>query len=185
MTLACYEDHGADDRGKTYNGRHERDFDMAHPPRRANTTNQRIVFNSAALEVVLNLIRRAQPQSVLRHCFWFLRAICLNRNEVQLVLYESLDTILSTKVTISTETDMCDEEESWENSMGGAIYEVFNKCRETCLRVTANQVQKLLDFVGAGSEEETFRRAKLLNALRAVAKGTRLWPSSLLGAFGG
>ena len=143
-------------------------------PGPTNATNQQIIFNSGALLVILNVIRREQPQSVLRNCFWFLRAACINRNEVQLILYESLDTILSTKTLAEmSEEDKEDERnfESWENSMGGTIYEIFNNCRETCLRVTADQVKNMLHRVGAGDAEKTFRTAKLLNALRAVAKG--------------
>ena len=151
--------------------------DCWQDPGPTNATNQQIIYNSGMVLVVLNVIRRKQPQSVLRNCFWFLRAVCLSFNEVQLILYESLDTILATKsLTEMSGEDKEDEDsyESWENSMGGTIYEIFNNCRETCLRVTAGQVQTMLHRVGAGSKEKTFRTSKLLNALRAVAKGTCL-----------
>ena len=139
-----------------------------------NATNQQIIFNSGILPIVLNVVRRDnQPRSVLRNCFWFLRALCISFQQVQIILYESLDTILSTQATpeMSTE-DQADEDafESWENSMGGTVDEIFNNCRETCLRVTADQVEAMLHRVGEGDAEKTFRTAKLLNALRAVAK---------------
>ena len=143
-------------------------------PGPANATNQQIILNSGVLPIILNVIHREnQPRSVLRNCYWFLRAMCVSFPEVQISLYESLDAILSTTASpLMTPEDTEDEMkfESWENAMGGTINEIFNNCRETCLRVTADQVEKMLARIGEGDAEKTYRTAKLLDALRAVAK---------------
>lgn len=150
--------------------------DCWEDPGSSNLTNQEIVYNSGILPIVLNVIRRSgQPRSVLRNCFWFLRALCLGHKRVQTTLYESLDLILSTEAGTVTPQDRLDEEtyESWENSMGSCIFEVFNDCRETCLQVTAGQVEKMLVRIGDGDAVKTYSTSKLLDALRAVAKVIR------------
>ena len=119
-----------------------------------------------------------QPSSVLRNCFWLLRALCVDYNDVQVKLYESLDAILNTvsldqqKSASDLENDQRDavKHEAWENSMGWTISEIFNGCRETCLRIRPEQVEHMLHCVGRGDKYKTFKSAKLLHALSAVSK---------------
>ena len=133
-------------------------------------TNQNILFNAGILPIILDIIRvRDQPCSVLRTCFWFLRAICVGFPAVQVALYEAVDSLL---MTSTKQTDPKDEEltEAWENSMGWCVAEIFNACRETCLRIKPAQVEHMLKRVGGGSAEQTFKSSRLLEALCAVSK---------------
>eukprot|EP00729_Bicosta_minor_P030462 gene30462-30437_t len=113
-----------------------------------------------------------QFSSVLRNCFWLLRALCLSYPEVQVKLYEFLDAILNTDSPTMKPGDSEDalHFEAWENSLGWTCSEIFNGCRETCLRIKPAQVQTMLNCVGRGSAKQTFKSAKLLKALAAVSK---------------
>ena len=133
-------------------------------------TNQNILYNAGILPIILDIIRvRNQPCSVLRTCFWFLRALCVGFPEVQVALYEAVDSLL---MTSTKQTDPEDEAltEAWENSMGWCVAEIFNGCRETCLRIKPAQVEHMLKRVGGGSAEQTFKSSRLLEALCAVSK---------------
>jgi hypothetical protein len=135
-----------------------------------NEVNQKILLNSGVVSVILDTVKIPnQPPSVLRNCFWLLRGLCVGYPDIQILLYEAVDTILTTTTTME---DHADEEayEAWANSLGWVVSEIFNACRETCLRVTADQVEAMLKRVGAGSAEKTFRSARLLEACEAVSK---------------
>jgi hypothetical protein len=146
-----------------------------------NNVNQNIMLNSGIIPVLLDTVRtKNQPPSVLRNCFWLLRGLCVGFEPVQILLYEALDVILNTTTVIpdegGTDTEIAaaqaDETatEAWQNSLGWVVSEIFNACRETCLRVTPDQVEHMLTRIGAGSAEKTYRSARLLEALGAVSK---------------
>lgn len=102
-----------------------------------NRTNQEIIFNTTIVPFIIGVIhRKGQPCSVLRHSFWFLKAICLGFEKVQVFLYDSLDMMLATTAPEHKSNEDEEDEkkfESWENSMGACIYEIFNNCRDTWL----------------------------------------------------
>jgi len=155
--------------------------------------NQNIIFNAGMLPIVLDVLgSKGQPALVLTSCFVFLKAICRNFHKVQVVLMEGLNTILSTEgvVTIDSkvkyESDQSvskgtmksawveylrdnpehEQDIEWQHFMGQAVQEIFNGCRETCLRVSADQVSRLLELlVGYNEYAPSF-----LDALEAVAK---------------
>lgn len=154
--------------------------------------NQNIIYNSGMIPLVLDVIgSRGQPALVLKCCFVFMKAICRNFNKVQLSLMENLSTILSVEgrvtladkpviepstvkgsvrlspwvVFVEQNPDRAPDLE-WQDSMGQAIAEIFNGCKETCLRITEDQISLLLEFlVGYNEFAPSF-----LDALEAVAK---------------
>ena len=165
-TKMCYVESARKD-GKTYG------VGEWMQPGKPHRVNQTILLNSGVILVLMDVIDTSnQPSSVLRNCFWLLRALCVEYPEVQVKLYESLDAILITESPTMKPGDKEDAAkfEAWENSLGGTISEIFNGCRETCLRVKPEQVETMLECVGRGSPQQTFKSAKLLNALAAVSK---------------
>ena len=134
---------------------------------------QEIVFNSGCMEIALGVVGVPnQEASVLRNCFWFLRAICCGFEKVQIELYRSLDIILNTQPydsiidvdwILGSDGQRADfvthakdekEYESWPNSMGACIAQIFDSCKETCLRMRESQVSKLLERITFSTDEQ-------------------------------
>ena len=125
--------------------------------------NQNIIYNSGLLSVVLDIIEvDHQVGATLEACFRFLRALCRGFPIVQNLLALDLDKILT---TVGGAGDG-EGGETWENVMARTVTEVFNGCKETCLRITEAQVEKLLDLLA----HHTTSAPSLLEALEAVAK---------------
>lgn len=172
MTSMCYigGEHSTLDAIK-FQGRAYDDNRAWEEPGMPHRTNQEILFNNELVPLLMGVLRNtAQLPPVLRCSFWLLRGLCVNFEGVQMALYESLDSILATKTTAPP--DYVDEKkyEAWQNSMGWVLTAIFDGCRDTCLRVTAPQVQSLLQRVGEGDKFQTFKANRILVALRAVAK---------------
>ena len=125
--------------------------------------NQNIIYNSGLLSVVLDIIEvDRQCGATLEACFRFLRALCRGFPIVQNLLALELDKILT---TVGGAGDGVGGE-TWENVMARTVTEVFNGCKETCLRITEDQVEKLLELLA----DHTTSAPSFLEALEAVAK---------------
>eukprot|EP00040_Diaphanoeca_grandis_P002750 m.22601 g.22601 ORF g.22601 m.22601 type:complete len:2904 (-) comp13869_c0_seq1:198-8909(-) len=124
--------------------------------------NQQIIYNSGLLSVVLEIINvDHQPGVILASCFRLLRGLCRGFSVVQIELSLELDKILT---TVGGSGDGVGE--AWENTMARCVTEIFDGCKETCLRVTEEQVHQILSLLG----EHKDSAPSFLNALEAIAK---------------
>lgn len=130
---------------------------------RPHDINQNIIYNSGLVTIVLDIIEiDYQDGATLEACFRFLRAICREFPVIQNQLALDLDKILT---TVGGAGDG-DSDETWENVMAHTVTEIFNGCKETCLRITEAQVEELLELLA----HHTVDAPAFLNALEAVAK---------------
>eukprot|EP00040_Diaphanoeca_grandis_P037641 m.247338 g.247338 ORF g.247338 m.247338 type:complete len:2866 (-) comp33854_c0_seq11:229-8826(-) len=129
----------------------------------AHFMNQQNMYNSGMLSIVVKILHYPnQPGPVLAATFDLMRALAHGYNEVQMKLFESLDSILHVKSDAPTDHTGRD----WKNSMGLAMSEIFNGCKETCLNVHPDQVQQMLDLL----VRYNVSAPSFVDALEAVAK---------------
>lgn len=129
---------------------------LADEPSRPHRANQDILLNSGVLSLLYDVLQSPQDGPVVAAVFQLLYALGKENKKIQRSMFGKLDLFLRVSC----------EDDGWQNSMAATIAEIFNSNEWTCLRLSADQVDRMFQFL----VKNRIRASNMLDALRGTVK---------------
>ena len=135
-----------------------------------NRMNQQYVFNRGLLAIVIDMLSVSDRDPlVLKSCFSLMRALANGFPAAQEAIMDNLDLLLEIGNVMGSggaRDHPVTSGDSWPNTMGLALAEVFTGHKGTCIRIHVMQVQRMLDLMVMF----THQAPSFVTALEAIAK---------------